>query len=423
MIAFAMIKERQSFKMAQAYHPDFPQTPFGGLYPTNFVVGVFDDLSEAKAAVDDFLAANYDVGTVRLMDAQESIDKLHELDQHKNILQQILGSLHIADKKTGAATLQSAVNQGQHLLYVRACDTKFRTCSLDEVKQIHVLMEKHHGHTVRFFGPWWIEDIHPTHPHSSEEAAAADRGMTTEEVIAKATPRHEDRVLKVETTSPAGSLPQQVRAHMPPLVEHSPTTFTGTAAKIEAKTPAHATTHVEDMPHVGDPLQVSVPPRPASPAISKPRMKPSPSSNIHLHSLAASSTITPEPDILDTRAEDMLSEGGMSTLQVSAASTFDDIDLEDQQINEEEAEYFRKQQDFQQSRRMTQIAPKEAMTPSALASQTTPDAMDTDLEGTQTEIDQSPDNTTGKSANQRFKYSHAWRRQQQHSQHGGLTQH
>jgi hypothetical protein len=337
--------------MTQAYDPNFPQTPFGGLYPTNFVVGMFNDLEKGKAAVNDFLAAGYDVGTVRLMEAHESLEKLHELDQHKNMLQRVLASLHISNESTGASTLQSAAVHGEHLLYVRACDSKFRTCSLDEVKQIQALMEKHEVHNVKFFGPWWVEDIYPDPAHGSTSTITdiTTEGLSAEEITAvklsaQATPAREDSVMKVETiltttfTSEAETLAKPLaqiietphvpsKPHTGSLPQHSPTSFTGTSANTETKLHTRTVLHTEDMPHVGDPLEVRVPEKSAIPPINNPQdiMSKTPMTD-SLPALAAEARFAQE--ISDSRAQDMINEGGMSTFQ---ASTDGDIDMEKQQ--------------------------------------------------------------------------------------------
>ena len=76
--------------MTQAHDPKFPQTPSGALYPTHYVVGVIDNLQEARQAVRAFKDAGYDADEIRLMEGQEVLDKAQELDENKNWLQRVL---------------------------------------------------------------------------------------------------------------------------------------------------------------------------------------------------------------------------------------------------------------------------------------------------------------------------------------------
>ncbi len=86
--------------MTQAYHPKFPQTATGSLYPVNYVVSVIDELDMAKQALQAFADAGYDSNTVRLMDSQEALDKLYELEQQKNFFQRFLSSFQDATDDT-----------------------------------------------------------------------------------------------------------------------------------------------------------------------------------------------------------------------------------------------------------------------------------------------------------------------------------
>lgn len=147
--------------MVQAYHPKFPQTATGSLYPTNYVVGVIDDLQEARQAVQAFKDAGYDSNTVRLMNSQEALDKIRELEQRKNGFQRFLSSFQDATDDTGTDVFRFEAKEGHHLLYVRACAYSLRTCSTEEITQIRDIMSRYHAHAIKFFGLWWVEDIPP----------------------------------------------------------------------------------------------------------------------------------------------------------------------------------------------------------------------------------------------------------------------
>jgi hypothetical protein len=145
--------------MTQAYDPKFPQTPIGSLYPTNYIVAVFDDLEDAQQAARAFYAAGYEENTVRVMDAQEALTKIQELDARKNPFQRFFSSFQGATDETGAEVYRFEATLGHHLLYVRACASSIRTCSTREIGQIRSILKTYRAYTVKFFGTWAVEDI------------------------------------------------------------------------------------------------------------------------------------------------------------------------------------------------------------------------------------------------------------------------
>lgn len=147
--------------MTHAYHPQFPHNPIGSLYPINYVVGVIDDLQEAQKAAQAFNNAGYDASTTRLMESQEAIAKLQELEGRKNRFQRFFSSFQATTDETGADIYRFEARQGHHILFVRACASTIRACSLGEIQQISTLMERFHAHAIKFFGFWAVEDLPP----------------------------------------------------------------------------------------------------------------------------------------------------------------------------------------------------------------------------------------------------------------------
>ena len=154
--------------MTQAYHPKFPQTATGSLYPINYVVSVIDNLDVAKQAQQAFMDAGFDANTVRLMDSQEALNKLQELDQQKNFFQRFISSFQDATDDTGIDVFIFEAKQGNHLLFVRACDAFLRACSLEEMRQIREILGNYHARTIKLFSPWWVEDMPPVKTHKTE---------------------------------------------------------------------------------------------------------------------------------------------------------------------------------------------------------------------------------------------------------------
>jgi len=155
--------------MTQAYHPKFPQTATGSLYPINYVVSVMDNLDEAQQALQAFKDAGYEADTVRLMTSQEALDKLRELDEQKNFFQRFVSSFQDATDDTGIDVFRYEAKQGNHLLFVRACGASLRACSPAEIRQIRDILDRYHARTTKFFSPWWVEDVFPTKSPQPEE--------------------------------------------------------------------------------------------------------------------------------------------------------------------------------------------------------------------------------------------------------------
>lgn len=154
--------------MTQAYHPKFPQTATGSLYPINYVVSVIDNVDEARQALQAFTDAGYDSNTVRLMTSQEALDKLQELDHQKNFFQRFVSSFQDATDDTGIDVFTFEAKQGNNLLFVRACGASLRACSPAEIKQIRDILGRYHARTIKFFSPWWVEDVPPARPDEPE---------------------------------------------------------------------------------------------------------------------------------------------------------------------------------------------------------------------------------------------------------------
>lgn len=140
--------------MTQAHDPKFPQSSSGAFYPKNYVVGIIDDIQEARLAKQAFKDAGYNIDEIRLMESQEAQQKMHQLDEEKNWLQRIFSSLQGNTDETGAHIYRLAAQQGKQILHVRAD-------SQDEVNRISALMQRYHAHAVKFFGSWSVADVPP----------------------------------------------------------------------------------------------------------------------------------------------------------------------------------------------------------------------------------------------------------------------
>ncbi len=138
----------------QAHDPQFPQSSSGTLYPKNYVVGIIDDVQEARQARQAFQDAGYATDEVRLMESQEAQQKVQDLDEEKNWLQRFLSSFQGTTDETGVHVYQSAAREGKQILHVHAN-------SQEEVDKISALMQRYHAHAIKFFGSWSVADVPP----------------------------------------------------------------------------------------------------------------------------------------------------------------------------------------------------------------------------------------------------------------------
>ncbi len=151
--------------MTQAHDPKFPQSASGALYPKNYVVGIIDDLQEARQATQAFQQAGYDADEIRLMESGEVLQTAQKVEDEKNPLQRFLSSFQNTTDETGAYIYQLAARQGKHILHVRAD-------SHEDVDKISALMQRYHAHTIKFFGPWSVADVPPQSvPQEAREQA------------------------------------------------------------------------------------------------------------------------------------------------------------------------------------------------------------------------------------------------------------
>lgn len=138
--------------MAQTHDSQFPRSKTGSWYPTDYVVGVIDDLQEAREARQAFQKEGYTAEEVRLMKSNEVVQRTQQFEKDKNPLQRFLSSFQETTDETGAHIYQLEAHKGRHVLYVRAQRE-------EEVDPIAALMQRYHAHTVKYFGPWSVADI------------------------------------------------------------------------------------------------------------------------------------------------------------------------------------------------------------------------------------------------------------------------
>jgi hypothetical protein len=140
----------------QAHDPNFPQTFSGALYPLNYVVAVIDDLWEAQMAAQAFLDAGYDMSGIRLMDSNEALQKMEDLEAKRNWFQRFLASFQGVTDETGVGIYKVEAQRNHQILHIHAATD-------EEVEKIRDILDVYHAHTIKFFGPWSVEDIPPKH--------------------------------------------------------------------------------------------------------------------------------------------------------------------------------------------------------------------------------------------------------------------
>ncbi len=140
--------------MTQANEPGSSASTVGSRYPKNYVVGVIDDLQEAKQARQAFKDAGYDTEEIRLMESGEMVQKTQDIEEHKNWLQRFLSSFQSTMVETGKDIYEHEAQEGHQILHVHA-NTE------EDVDKISKIMMQYHAHAIKFFGTWNVADVTP----------------------------------------------------------------------------------------------------------------------------------------------------------------------------------------------------------------------------------------------------------------------
>lgn len=135
--------------------PDNSQFTFE---PTNKVVGIIDDTSDAKDALRDLTAAGFDARDVELLTDEEGKRRINPSDDEYEVLVHVFRSTQKVPAYYDAPGLleriEKELTDGHYLVGVYAKEPASR-------ERVREILKEHNGHFINFYGRWAAEALEP----------------------------------------------------------------------------------------------------------------------------------------------------------------------------------------------------------------------------------------------------------------------
>jgi len=128
-----------------------PHSPVHGVYPTNHVTGIFDDLTDAKMAAEELRRSGFRENDIVLITSPQAAEIVKQATQHQGLfsrLRFVVASV-VSDEGPFHETYVQAAQEGSHILHVRT------PLSTEQQLAANVLKD-YHGYHIKFFGQWAI---------------------------------------------------------------------------------------------------------------------------------------------------------------------------------------------------------------------------------------------------------------------------
>ena len=122
-------------------------------YPTNKVVGIIDDVDNAKAAVRDLRKAGFSATQIRVLTGKEGARRINARGDKHGVLPRMLRSIQkvLGDYEIPHATRHEREMLAGHFgIGVTARDK-------DDRKKALQILKSHRGHFINFYGPLTME--------------------------------------------------------------------------------------------------------------------------------------------------------------------------------------------------------------------------------------------------------------------------
>jgi hypothetical protein len=126
--------------------------------PTNKVVGIIDDPSDAKAALRDLRAAGFTAEEVELLTDEEGAQRIDLTGEGRKVLVHIIRSTQQPQDYYDAPRIVRQIEQelkaGHYGIGVEAKETEAR-------EKVREILKSHNGHFINFYGQWAAEALEP----------------------------------------------------------------------------------------------------------------------------------------------------------------------------------------------------------------------------------------------------------------------
>lgn len=121
-------------------------------YPTNKVVGIIDDVEDARVALHDLQEAGFTADQIRVLTGKEGAHRIDPRGDQHGLFAHMLRSI----QKLGDYEIPHATRHEQEMLagHFGIGVTVRRKKNRD--KALHIL-KSHHGHFINFYGPLIME--------------------------------------------------------------------------------------------------------------------------------------------------------------------------------------------------------------------------------------------------------------------------
>lgn len=126
--------------------------------PTNKVIGIIDDASDAKAALLDLRAVGFTAEALELLTGEEGAQRIDLSDEEREVSVHIIGLTQKPQAYYDAPGLVTQIEQelkaGHYGIGVGTTDSEAR-------ERVRKILKSHGGHYINFYGTWAAESLEP----------------------------------------------------------------------------------------------------------------------------------------------------------------------------------------------------------------------------------------------------------------------
>ncbi len=126
--------------------------------PTNKVIGIIDDASDAKAALLDLRAVGFTAEALELLTGEEGAQRIDLSGEEREVSVHIIGLTQKPQAYYDAPGLVTQIEQelkaGHYGIGVGTTDSEAR-------ERVRKILKSHGGHYINFYGTWAAEALEP----------------------------------------------------------------------------------------------------------------------------------------------------------------------------------------------------------------------------------------------------------------------
>lgn len=126
--------------------------------PTNKVIGIIDDASDAKAALLALRAVGFTAEALELLTGEEGAQRIDLSDEEREVSVHIIGLTQKPQAYYDAPGLVTQIEQelkaGHYGIGVGTTDSEAR-------ERVRKILKSHGGHYINFYGTWAAEALEP----------------------------------------------------------------------------------------------------------------------------------------------------------------------------------------------------------------------------------------------------------------------